>query len=201
MSDSTSPQRQAEDNDRKTERPSLFVGFLVVACLALVIVDLVLIRQNRSLRSRVGELSQLVESGERPVLGPGDAFPALTLVGSDGAATSLPFQESTTLLLISSQSCHACDLAKPVWNEAVAVAERGGIRVAGLSLDGVAEELDEVEAPYAMFAPGDDVFSLITQTPGVPAAILIDGDGVVLRSFYGAEQLGLVEAVEAVAQQ
>lgn len=201
MSDSTSPQLHAEENERKAERPSLFVGFLVVACLALVIVDLVLIRQNRELRAQVGELTQRVESGERPMLGPGDAFPAITLVGGDGAATSLPFQETTTLLLVSSQSCHACDIAKPVWDKAVAAAERGGIRVAGLSLDGVAEELDEVEASYTMFAPGDDVFSLIAQTPGVPAAILIDGDGVVLRSFYGAEQLGLIEALEEVAQQ
>ena len=49
---------------------------------------------------------------------------------------------------------------------------------------------------WPVLAAGDDAWSLIDRIPGIPAAILVDEGGTVLRYFYGGDHQGLRGAIE-----
>ena len=187
-----------EHTQSPTTRRSHFVAFLVLACIALIVIDAGLLLRVRHLERRVAELTRIAERAGRPKLTEGDHFPGVTLLDPDGRIVRLtgPLEQEPTLLLVSSQSCDYCRVVKPLWNEAAAVARGKGIRVLGLVLDATPGSLAGEDASYPVLAPGDDAWSLIDQIPGVPGAILIRPDGVVARAFYGADQVGLTDAVQ-----
>lgn len=192
MSDSDTPGARAA-------RPSTFVVALVVLCLALAGLDVVLVLQNRELSARVGELTRLVHAAERPLDAlDGRPFPVTTLVDADGTSlglTEIP-ETHATLLLLSSPACEHCELAYAAWDRAARRAAGTHLRVLGLALDTPREGLRTVDTPYPRLAPGEGEAELLRVLPGVPAAVLVDAQGVVLGAVYGGEQTGLDELVD-----
>lgn len=182
----------------RARRPSLFVVFLGVACVVLIAIDGALLLRVRHLENRVAELTRLTDRANRPKLTEGDRFPTVTLLDSQGRPVHLtgPIAQEPTLLLLSSQACEFCRVVKPTWDQAAHLAEAKHLRVLGIVLDATPTSLADEDAPYPLLAPGDDAWSLIDQIPGVPAAILLQPDGTVARAFYGADQVGLRDAVE-----
>ncbi len=178
---------------RRSARPSPFVASLVVLCLALAAVDLLLIRRNRELSARVDELSRRVRAAERspvPAL-EGRHFPADELLDAAGEPTFLAALPPghATLLLVSSDACDLCARALPRWEDAARRAAGTHVRVLGLVLDATPAGLAGRAAPWPLLAPIDP--TLAARVPGVPAALLLDADGVVRRAAYGAEQVEL----------
>jgi peroxiredoxin len=172
--------------------------FLGIACVALIAIDGGLLLRVRHLERRVAQLTALTDRSGRPKLTEGDRFPTVTLLDPDGRPVHLtgPLEQEPTLMLVSSQACDYCRVVKPMWNQVARIAESKHMRVLGLVLDSTPKSLADEDAPYPLLAPGDDAWSLIDQIPGIPAAILIQPDGTVARAFYGADQVGLEDAVK-----
>jgi len=187
----------ADHPELRRRRPSAFGLLLVALCIALGATQVALVLRNRALSARVVELTQLVEAARPPELPPleGRPFPALRLLDAEGAEldlTALP-QGHATLLFVSSSACDYCDLARPVWDRVARSLAGSPVRVLELVLDAAPGELAQRDASHPLLAPPDP--SLARQLPGVPAALVIDSAGVVRRSVYGGEQLGLERAV------
>lgn len=178
-------------------RPSRLVLVLSLACAALIGLDLALVFRVRALNQRVGSLTRLVAAAERPLLVEGEAFPALTLL--DAGSRAVPLLDASapagTLLLVSSQSCDACEGVRPVWDEVAELCAGSPLRVLELVLDAKPSALSRDRRCPAL-ASGGDAWGLIGRIPGVPAAILVDGNGTVRRAFYGSDHVGLRHAVE-----
>ncbi len=185
-----------------TARPSFFVGFLVVACLALTATVVGLVLKNRELAGRVEELTRTAALGGRSTLAPGESFPELALRDAAGGTFRLPARDglAATLLLVSSDECDYCEDVRPAWNLAARVAEGHDLRVFELVIDAGPEALSGREAPHPLLSPGGDPWAILDRIPGVPAALLFDASGTVRHAFYGAEQGGLPVAVEGFLQ-
>ncbi len=158
-----------------------------------------LVLQNRKLMRRIEALTQSVYAAERPpTLIEGQAFPHLTLRDAAGAPVELarPPEHTATLLLVSSATCDLCESVRPVWKQVAETASGSHLRVLELVLGAEPEALVDRVAPYGLVSAGDDAWSLVGRIPGVPAAILIEDTGLVLRAFYGEEHDGLQQAVK-----
>lgn len=185
---------------RGSERPgrARLVRLLAGLCVLLIALDAALVLRVRALNERVGALSRAVLAAERPLLVEGQPFPALSMIDADGNDVPLldPDASTATLLLVSSESCDACEEVRPEWDAVSRLCAGSHLRVLELVLDAEPERLSAREAPHPVLAPGGDAWSLVGRIPGVPAAILVDGTGSVRRSFYGAEHRGLRKAIE-----
>ncbi len=170
----------------------------LLACAALAALDFALVWRVRELNRRVAGLTRLVEAHERPLLLEGEAFPALTLIDADSRPVPLldGAGSSGTLLLVSSETCEVCADVRPVWAVAAERCADSPLRVLELVLDAKPASLPAREQGYPLVASGGDAWSLVGRIPGIPAALLIDANGIVRRSFFGAEHQGLPQAVE-----
>ncbi len=173
---------------------------LVLACLALAGLDVALALRVRLLQRR---LAVLAAPDPRRALLQGDRFPRVTLFDAAGEERALldPSTSVAALVLVSSASCGACDAVRPFWKAVVRADSTTSLRVLELVLDARPEELSDHESlgsPGAtlLVTPGGDGLELAARLAGLPAAILVDGDGAVVHAFYGEVQAGLLSAVE-----
>ncbi len=180
------------------ERPSFFVGVLLVFCLALAGIVVALVLRNRELSARVGELEGLVHAAGSPPVPAleGRAFPADELFTADGTPVGLGAlpESHATLLMVSSSTCDYCALARPTWDRVARRAAGTNLRVLGLVLDATPQALAGQRSPYPLLAPADP--QLARRIPGVPAAFLLDASGRVESGIYGGGQEGLERLVD-----
>ena len=167
-----------------------FTLFLVVACIALAVLVIVLARQNRQLKMGMGAVS----APQMPpdALKTGDRVEPFVLVGEAGRKDRLEFTPNgpKTLLLVFSSHCPACEKTLPVWGEFLASAKPSGFRTIGIETDrpGDAPDVSGI-VPAAMGFP---IFSVenpeppvMRKLPYIPATVLLDGNGLVVRVWFG----------------
>lgn len=171
---------------------------LSVACVLLIALDVALALRVRSLNVRVGLLIRSVLAAERPALVEGDSLPALSLIDAEGRDVALldPATSAGTLLLVSSASCGACDEVRPVWDELASQCAGSHLRVLELVLDAQPGDVPPRGATHPVLTSGGDSAALVRRLAALPAAILVDAEGRVRRSFYGPQQAGLAGAIE-----
>jgi thiol-disulfide isomerase/thioredoxin len=156
-----------------------FTLFLVLACLVLAVLVVLLARENRSLKA---ELVAASREAPAEALQPGDRLGSLTLVNEEGATKALDFDGGgdRTLLLVFSPDCPACEATFPVW-EFLVEGTPPALRVVGLS---VGEEPPPSLA-FPVFTLPDAERESLRRVPLVPATLLVDGSGQVVRAWYG----------------
>lgn len=180
--------------------PSLFLMSVLAACVGLLAIDVALVLRNRSLADELTALQSVVAAKPRPPLVEGDELPRISLFDTTGAAVDPVSSDdhTATLLFVSSAACDACGALRPLWNRAAERARGSHLRVLELVLDADAADLAERDAPYPLVTEGGDAWALLARLRGVPAALLVDDSGRVLRSFYGEGHEGLSTAVDEV---
>lgn len=178
-----------------------FALAVIAACVGLVAVDVALVLRNRSLRERVAALTSAAHVADRPLrpLVEGERLPSLAAWDAAGEPVDLARSpaHTATLLYVSSEACTLCEGVRSLWAELAERARGSHVRVLELVVDARAAGLDARAAPYPRVRAGDDVGSLTSRVPGLPAALFVDEHGVVARAFYGERLAGLPEALEA----
>jgi hypothetical protein len=136
-------------------------------------------RENRRLEAELAAASR-----EAPAESwkPGDRLGPLALVDGEGTTETLTFErgEGRTLLLLFSPDCPACQAIWPFWEFLVDGAPRG-LRVVGLCTGG-----DPPTArTFPVFTLPDPGRGSLRKVPLVPATLLVDGEGRIVRAWYG----------------
>ncbi len=175
-----------------------FRNGLSVCCIGLGVLVIGLSLRIRAFEVEVAKLSEQVRGSSRVALVEGEPLPSISLFDVQGQPLE-PLGGATdrgTLLFISSQSCDACKQVRPLWDE-IAGAFRGApLAMLELVLEAQPGSLVGRQELYPLAVPGTDQWSLVNKLQGVPAALLVDANGVVRRAFYGSPHTGLRQAVE-----
>ncbi|MCB9838946.1 MAG: hypothetical protein H6813_06365 [Phycisphaeraceae bacterium] len=177
-------------------KPSPIVPILVVLCLALGALVVLLALKSRRLTAEVSELRAAAQVDLGNALGAGQRVEPMILLDPQGSPVPLSFEpgNGAVLLLLSSGSCNYCEEARPIWSRIAEASQSDRLRVVGLVTDADPEQLAALDLPFDLYTPGGDATAFMSRIPGVPAALLIDEQGIVIRAFYG-EQAGLEQAV------
>ena len=180
-----------------------YAAFLLVACVALSAIVVGLAVQNRSLKRRLSDVYSAHGSGQ-PEFKAGDVFPLLTVVADTGESKTISFGqgETRTVLLVFSSSCHACEDTLPIWRKILASPPAAGVRVIGIQTDRLdANPAAPVELaasfPFPVFGHrrgGDDP---LAKVPYIPAAIVVDAKGVVVKTWVGVPGDDAIEDLKA----
>lgn len=169
---------------------------LIAMCVLLACACVALSARVQSLQKSVAEWRMLAESSRTDALEPGMPFPELTLSGSDGATASLRSLATLggCIVMISSRRCQYCEQVKADWALVQNEATLRDIGVVRIVLDAEAESLapDELTPVQASQA------ALSNSLLGVPAAFVLDQEGVIAARWYGVEMSGLMETVRSV---
>lgn len=167
--------------------------FLMAACLALAALVLLLAWQNRTLKARLAAS----EAARLPAdaLKIGDRVDPFSLSGPGGRSESVEFTAGgpKTLLLVFSGQCPACEKTLPLWNDLFAPAATPAVRVLAVRTDRDEASLAASSLRFPVMDLGPRPPGFLERIPYVPAAVLLDGHGLVVKVWFGMpseEQLG-----------
>jgi len=170
--------------NEKIKRQGGFTGFLIAACTALAVLVVLLTWQNLSLKA---DLAEAAAGPREEALQSGDAFGSLVLMNESGDATPYVFggDGQRTLLLVFTQDCPACQKTLPLWNGMLAEAAPPDVRVVGLQLDGDSGPGSWPALTFEVYGVDYAGSESLNKIPYIPATLLLDGNGVVERAWYG----------------
>jgi len=181
-----------------------YTVFLLVACVALAAIVVALALQNRALKRQLS-IAYSEQGGGPPAFKAGDIVTPLTVVADTGEPTTISFGqgESKTVLLVFSSSCHACKDTVPIWRKIFASPLAAGVRVIGVQTDRLdANPAAPVELaasfPFPVYGYKREGNDALAKVPYIPAAILVDPNGVVLKSWVGVPG---DDAIGAITQE
>jgi len=177
-----------------------FTAFLVVACLALAGLVIALTIQNRSLKE---QLAHAPAMGAPPQFKAGDQVSPFEVVADSGEKSTIGFGqgEAKTVLLVFSAHCPACNETLPIWSRMLATPPAQGVRVIGVQTD----RLDENPAaplqlaasfPFPVYGYKRPKPDPLSKVPFIPAAIVIDAQGVVVDAWFGIPEKDVEQALE-----
>jgi hypothetical protein len=167
-----------------------FTMFLVVACIVLAVLVIVLARQNWKLKASFATLAKSQIPAD--ALKTGDTVEPFTLLGDDARKERLLFSPDgpKTLLLVFSTHCPACERTLPVWNEFLTSSPPQGVRAVGVETDhpGTAPQLGGIvpaSLGFPVFSVEQPPPPVLGKIPYIPATVLLDGHGRVVRVWFG----------------
>lgn len=169
---------------------NLFTAFLLLATLALSLLVLLLMRQNRNLRSETVALRQLTGEAALPkgeMLASLDTFaPASSDTPAPDAMTFIDGRLGTFLYLFSS-SCGSCETVMP---RVAALSTRhtpSGVECFAIQIDAnTPEDLTHTNFGLPVRGVHEAPRTWLRRIPLVPALVLIDHNGVLIHAWYGA---------------
>lgn len=175
--------------------------FMMVACLVLVILVLMLARQNVQLKK---ELGSFTAGGADQVHMEGQVFPVLTVFDQAGNDHTIDFGQGAagrqTLLLVYSSQCPACVQTIPLWEDVFLGLrtrpenESGPVEVLAIQTDLPDPAKPDADLgamltlalPFPVFGIRDPAtMEELSRIPYIPAALLLDSDGKVVRTWIG----------------
>jgi peroxiredoxin len=167
--------------------------FLSAISLALAVLVVLLVLQNRDLKQRIRAAA---EAGPPGGLTAGEMLPPFSLVDGTGAPVAVAVNDGhARLLLVFSSTCPHCDHALPIWRDMVRESG-GGREVLGVQTDAGAKSAKPIDTlPFPVLAPGESGPAFLTKLSGVPATILVDGSGKIEKLFYGPPEGANAQAV------
>ena len=175
--------------DQKPQPKDRFTLFLEVACVALLILTVLLTWQNRSLKVKLAEAAAAMAALPPTALKVGDRLDAFDVVDPTGAHAQIAFEGSgETLLLVFSSTCGACRDTLPTWDRMLSEAVPTTVKVVGLQTDlgnaaGSVPAIPELRFP--VFGMSDPAAEPMSKFPMIPAAALIDNTGAVTAAWFG----------------
>jgi hypothetical protein len=156
--------------------------FITSTCVALAVLTLFLVWQNRNLKDELAELRAPQIPPE--ALQQGDEIVAMNVLDETGNGVTINLRRAgeKTLLLIFSPDCPACAMTLPIWSE-LFEDPPASARVFGLRL-GAALEGAPVP-PFTVYTPDEAGSGLTGKIPFIPTTLLLDDRGVVEQVWYG----------------
>jgi hypothetical protein len=160
--------------------------FLSVISLALAVLVVLLVVQNRNFKRENGELRQQLAQGGRPGLAAGEMLTPFALADASGTPAPVPVGDGRRrLLLVFTSTCPHCAHAMPIWRDLMA-GGAGGLEVVGLQLDAGSANAKPIDTlPFPVMSPGSSPPSFLEKLNGVPASIIVDGSGKIEKLIYG----------------
>ena len=183
-------------------RTDPFTTFLMVACVVLAGLVVALTLQNRSLKERIAHAA-----GPAPdQFKAGDVVAPFDVVDDGGAKKTIRFGdgERQPVLFVFSSQCPACKQTLPVWKDLFKSPVGAGVRVVGIQtdrLDANPAQPGEVTAafPFPVYGYKRPEKDPLQKVPFIPAAIIVDTNGVVTSAWFGvpesAQREGLKKAL------
>ncbi|MBX3315480.1 MAG: hypothetical protein KF902_01305 [Phycisphaeraceae bacterium] len=169
-------------------RPPLFTAFLLVATLTLSILVLLLMRQNRNLRSETTALRQLTGEAALPR---GEMLASLETFASASSDTpdAMAFLDGRlgTFLYLFSSSCGSCETIMPRVAALSARHTPSGVECFAIQIDANAPaDLAHTDLGLPVRGVYEAPRTWLRRVPLVPALVLIDHNGVLIHAWYGA---------------
>jgi hypothetical protein len=151
------------------------------------------LRENRRLRDDL--LAMAAAKARASGLEPGQVLAPVTLHDASGLDVRLDFTGEVpgTVLLFHSSVCDACAISSAHWRSAIAQAARPDVRVVCLQTDvehGAPLLLEGLPASLAVPLPP---VGWLAAVPAVPATLVLDANGVLVRVWYGELDGGIAE--------
>lgn len=165
-----------------------FSWVLLVGVVGLSVMVVLLARQNGRLRAAVEERDAAVAAlASEGGLREGDQVGPLELFDADGTARVLGFDEghASTLILLVSTGCEACDVAVPLWEQML---EEGGFGAMVVAVDASVREpsaLGSYSERFPTWGTTAQRIGWLREIPLTPSAVLVGPGGRVLGAWYG----------------
>jgi peroxiredoxin len=163
------------------------IDWIQLASFALIVLLTVetglLIRENKKLKATLAQLAPAP-------LNPGERVEPFKIESLDGIVSDFTYSDphKKYLLFVFSTSCSHCENTIVYWQHIAAINTDGRCSILGVSLD-TPEETKKYAAAkkltFSVVADADTNFERKYKLAGVPSTILVRGDGVVERSWYG----------------
>lgn len=171
---------------RMPEKKSLPpLGTLVFAALTalLTIALFIEVRVNRGLRTTLAKMTE--RSARERGLEEGQALAPVQLLDPAGTAVRVGFEEFVgTVLLFHSGACDSCTVTAPRWRSALLEAARPDVHVVVAQTDGQSARVDLEGLPASLAVPLPPE-GWIAALPTVPATLVLDARGTLVRAWYG----------------
>jgi len=196
----------------------LFTSFTVLACIVLSVQVVRLTRENTRLRLLAAEpaASQAATSAGSSALAVGEFVPdlaALTPLNTLPSTTSttpsdlstlLHFRDGrlATIILATSGGCQTCEASLPAFDLLARTHADQGIVVTAIQIDAMKlSELKPAPPSLPIVMVNDAPSTWLRRIPLVPAVIVIDSQGAVRQTWFGAlSALQQGELDELIAQ-
>lgn len=186
--------------DRSTQ---IFVGFLLVAVCGLCVLVVLLLRQNRDLRTQIEFKKRVEQTSAAPSLAIGESVEPLDLIGAGGAVTRTTFgeHEPATVVFFVAEHCGYCEKAIPLWAGAVretrdtlASAKGPGVRIVGVVADALDDaSLKQITPEIPTFRVQDGHKTWLKRVNATPSAVLLSPTGKVENFWIGETNAAQVE--------
>jgi peroxiredoxin len=183
-------------------KKSIYQYALIALCFILAIEVLLLSTQNRRLKAQLsGKFDSSVAA-----LQPGETVNAVQVQTLDGTSDVLTYKEpsSKNLLFIFSTTCPHCEKTIPAWNSIASKAVIGKCNVFGISVQDADMTLAFVRQKNIGFvtfsASKDSSFLSGYKITGVPVSILLEGKGIVKKTWTGELQQKEIDEITEMIQ-
>ena len=167
----------------KSSSPSL--GTIVFALLtALLTVALFLeLRANRGLRVTLAKVTE--DKARAGGIAEGRSLAPVQLLDPSGVAVPVGFDGFVgTVLLFHAAGCGACEATAPRWRSALREAARPDVHVVVAQTDGATARIDLAGLPASLAVPLPPE-GWLAALPAVPATLVLDANGSLVRAWYG----------------
>ena len=152
------------------------------------IVCILLFAQNKELRQTLASTTTVAQVEP---LQAGEKVEAFTITTLDGATRQIAYADPTRkyLFFVLSTSCPHCERTLPLW-KSLAEINDDNCYILGISLQNLDETMKYFSTKdvgfYIVSVKNDTSFSRKYKISGVPATILVNGNGIVERAWIGA---------------
>jgi peroxiredoxin len=189
------------------QKPWLAVGLILI----LMVINLLLIRQNLDLRRQLASGGRTLDVTEN-VLRPGDVVTAVTATDLNGQHYQLDYKKDGRrhLLLFFSPHCPYCEEQSPLWRDLLEKVDHDRFRVLGV--------VSDREDPRLVSEHAESAGYFKTKTPlpvvffdseslgnykltATPTTLLIDEEGKVEQAWVGRWDRTKATEVAAALQQ
>jgi hypothetical protein len=177
---------------------ALYAGTLTLACAALCVQVLMLRTENARLRQspQTPAPAEALERAGSAGLTVGEALTPVEVIArrdgsqgpSSGPAPDLQFDDGRvlTMLVIASAACEQCAWSMPYFRAVAATNAPLGVQSAAVEIDASEQAMHhEGTADLPVLAVRSAEATWLRRVPMVPAVLLVDDRGVLVRSYFG----------------
>jgi len=194
------PAGRAASVDRASQ---VFQIFLLVAVCVLSVLVILLLRQNRDLRTQIEFKKRVEQTSAAPRLAIGETVEPLDLIAAGKGITRTSFgeHEPATVVFFVSEHCSFCEQAIPLWTaalrdskETLAAAKGPGVRVVGIVADALDDaSLKQIAPEIPTFRVQDGHKTWLLRVNATPSAVLLSPLGKVENFWIGETNAAQVE--------
>lgn len=191
---------------------AVYAGLLTLACAALCAQVLMLRTENARLRQSPPAPAEALERAGSAGLNVGESLAPLEVVArrdgsaqaSDTPAPDLQFGDgrALTMLVVVSAACEQCAWSMPYFRAVAATHAPLGVQSLAIEIDASATAMHhDGTADLPVLAVRGAETTWLRRVPMVPAVLLVDDRGVLVRSYFGVLSPRQQEELEALVRE